>query len=481
MLFNSLHFLAFFPLVTGLYFVLPYRLRPRFLLLASIYFYCVFIPVYVLILAFTIVVDYTAGVLIESASRRRRALLLIMSICANVGVLAVFKYVDFCFANLSAAAGLFHWQVQLPHLGVALPLGLSFHTFQAMSYTIEVYRGRYPAERDFGTFALYVMFYPQLVAGPIERPQHLLPQLHASHDFDYRRVTDGLRRMLWGFFKKVVVADRLAVLVDAVYKAPARHGAPALLLASYFFAFQIYCDFSGYSDIAIGTAQVMGIRLMENFARPYFAQSVGEFWHRWHISLSTWFRDYVYIPLGGNRVSRAWRYGNLMVVFVLSGLWHGANWTYVIWGTYHGIALIAADTLRRLRERYWGPLPHKPLGVVGATKTMITFATVCVGWILFRANNLSDAALIIARLTSASFWVQTIHVWPQSFGASSILTALAAILLVVAFEHLNARESVVEGFRRAPVWMRWSLYYATVLLILLFGQFGSRQFIYFQF
>ncbi len=346
MLFNSLQFLLFFPVVTALYFLASQRLRWVVLLAASCVFYAAFIPKYLLILAFLILVDYVAGRGIENAEGRRRRMLLLMSLVANIGLLCVFKYLDFADQNLNA---LFAWaglDWVIPQLNIILPIGLSFHTFQAMSYTIEVYRGRQKAERHLGIYALYVMFYPQLVAGPIERPYQLLHQFREHHEFDLPRVSDGLKLMLWGFFKKVVIADRIGLYVNQVYEAPTSHHGWSLIVATYFFAFQIYCDFSGYTDIAIGAAQVMGFRLMDNFNRPYFAKSIAEFWRRWHISLSSWFRDYLYFPLGGNRVPVPRWCFNISIVFLLSGLWHGASWTFVVWGALHGFYILVGRFTR---------------------------------------------------------------------------------------------------------------------------------------
>jgi alginate O-acetyltransferase complex protein AlgI len=321
MIFNSIAFLVFFVVVTTAYYVLPYRWRWPLLLAASCYFYMAFVPVYILILAFTIVVDYAAGHLIERSQGATRKRWLIASIVANVGVLAIFKYYGFLTENIEALVHGTGWtDYKIPELGIILPIGLSFHTFQSLSYTIEVYYGRQKAERHIGIFSLYVMFYPQLVAGPIERPGNLLRQLHLSFDFHAPTVASGLRLMAWGFFKKLMIADRVAVMVDHVFNSPEQHSGPAMILASFFFAVQIYCDFSGYSDIALGAARCLGIDLMRNFRTPYYSANVSEFWKRWHISLSSWFRDYVYIPLGGNRVVK-WRwYYNLMITFLLSGL-----------------------------------------------------------------------------------------------------------------------------------------------------------------
>src|ERR1700682_2673199 len=302
MLFNSVAFVIFFPVVTALYFGLPHRHRWALLLAASCVFYMVFIPAYILILGVTIIIDYWAGIQIEKSAGRLRTFYLVLSIISTCMVLFVFKYSDFFLGNVNALASFLHWDYSLKLLHIILPIGLSFHTFQSLSYVIEVYRGHQTSERHFGIYALYVMFYPQLVAGPIERPQHLLHQFYEYHPFVYSRVTSGLRLMTWGMFKKVVIADRLAGFVGNAYSHPRDFEGHTLLIATLFFAFQIYCDFSGYSDIALGAAEVMGFSLMKNFDQPYSALSVGEFWRRWHISLSTWFRDYVYVSLRGNRV-----------------------------------------------------------------------------------------------------------------------------------------------------------------------------------
>src|ERR1051326_7662558 len=338
MLFNSLSFLIFFLVVSTLYFALPHRFRWMLLLGASCFFYMCFIPIYILILAATIGVDYVAGILIEGtpdpAWKKGYLMMSIVSVCA---ILFVFKYFNFLNNNLAALARVLHWNYPIKTLRLILPIGLSFHTFQSLSYVFEVYRGRQPAEKHFGLYSLYVMYFPQLVAGPIERPQNLLHQFKQIKRFDWQRIGDGLSLSLWGLFKKVVVADSLAIYTDTIYNNSRLHTGTSLLLATYFFAIQIYCDFSGYSDIARGISRIYGIELMKNFETPYFARSISEFWSRWHISLSTWFRDYVYIPLGGNRVVLARNIFNIGVVFLISGLWHGANWTFVIWGALHGM------------------------------------------------------------------------------------------------------------------------------------------------
>ncbi len=454
MLFNSFSFALFFPIVTILYFLLPQRLRWAHLLAASCLFYMAFVPIYIAILGFTIVVDYLAGILIAQAQGLRRRLYLAASIVANVGVLAVFKYYDFLTDNVSWLTG-----ARLHHLSILLPIGLSFHTFQAMSYTIEVYRGNQQPERHFGIYALYVMFYPQLVAGPIERPQNLLGQFREEHRFDYDRVVAGLQRMALGLFKKVVIADRLATEVDRIYNAPTQFHGVALILATLFFAVQIYLDFSGYSDIAIGAAQVMGFKLMENFRAPYLSRSVSEFWRRWHISLSTWFRDYLYFPLGGSRGSRLLRWRNLSIVFVLSGLWHGANWTFVVWGALHATFMIAEDGLPWLKGH------------------LTTLIAVCFAWIFFRAHTISDAGYIVTHLfTGLSHPLDGVLVGRTV----SRMILIGAFFAVELWQEQGG--SILTSLNRAPALMRWATYFGMVYACVFFYLHSQQQsFIYFQF
>ncbi len=396
MLFNSVEFLFFFPVVTALYFVLPHRVRWMLLLVASCVFYAAFIPSYLLVLGFTIVIDYAAGLLIARCQGRQRTMMLFVSIAANVGVLGFFKYYNFFVQNVE---GVLHAigiaSPTLPGIQFVLPIGLSFHTFQAMSYTIEVYRGKQKPERHLGIYALYVMFYPQLVAGPIERPQNMLHQFREIHTFNGERFADGLRLMLWGLFKKVVIADRLAVFVNGVYRDPSAFDWVNLALAIVFFSVQIYCDFSGYSDIALGAARCMGFTLMTNFDRPYFATNIRAFWGRWHISLSTWFRDYVYIPLGGGRTTRAKVLRNIAIVFMVSGLWHGANWTFVVWGALHALFMIGYVLYR---ERVPAPL-NAPLWR-RAAGGVATFALVSLAWVFFRSDSINSAIAILSRLVT---------------------------------------------------------------------------------
>lgn len=476
MLFDSFPFAIFFIVVTCLYFALNYKLRWILLLISSCYFYMAFVPIYILILGFTIVIDYFAGIFIENAEIKsnRRKFLLIISLIANIGVLSVFKYYNFLNFNLSYLLHGFHLLDPIPYLSILLPIGLSFHTFQAMSYTIEVYRGNQKAERHFGIYSLYVMFYPQLVAGPIERPQNLLHQFREKHHFDYSRVISGLKLMLWGLFKKLVIADRLAIYVNAIYNHPNEHNGMTLLVATIFFAFQIYCDFSGYTDMARGAAQVMGFNLMLNFKRPYFSKSISEFWKRWHISLSTWFRDYLYISLGGNRVSIPRWYLNLLIVFVISGLWHGANWTFIIWGALNGFYLVFATIAERYKIYRLTEIKKFPR-LNSLFQVLITFALTCFAWIFFRANTVSNALSIIKKIFQ---FKGPVNIENPSIMIFSICSIVFLLLVELKQEYYHGTLS----FFANKSWIIRNLSYALlIILILVFGVFDGGQFIYFQF
>ena len=434
-----------------------------------------FVPIYILILGGTILIDYLAGILIQNAHGYKRKLFLICSLIANIGVLVIFKYYNFLNDSLGIILNGLSYQNPVPYLNILLPVGLSFHTFQAMSYTIEVYRGNQMAERHFGIYSLYVMFYPQLVAGPIERPQNILNQMHKQHEFDYDRIISGLKLMLWGFFKKLVVADRLSIYVNAVYGHPDLHNGTSVVISSLFFAVQIYCDFSGYSDIAIGCARVLGYDLMINFRRPYFSKSISEFWSRWHISLSTWFRDYLYIPLGGNRVSRMRVYLNLLIVFMVSGIWHGANYTFILWGLLHGFYSLSGMLLKPIREKAVGRLNinESILNIlnVGFTISLVTFA-----WIFFRATSIDDAFTLIGNLKS--FGAEPFIGDGVSNMAHCILAILLLFLIEYKMEYIKDRFNL---FTHKLIWVRWASLVVSIFLIILLGVFSGGQFIYFQF
>lgn len=467
MLFNSIHFLIFFIIVTLGYWSLGWNGRWRLLLFASCYFYMVFQPIYILILFFTIIIDYLAGIYIEQSKGHSRKLLLIISLISNIGILAIFKYYNFFNTNITHLLHFIHVRNPAPYLKILLPIGLSFHTFQAMSYTIEVYRGNQKAERHFGIYALYVMFYPQLVAGPIERPQNVIHQFYEKHQYNWEKVKSGLMMMAWGLFKKVVIADRLAMVVDAAYGNPAEKNGLSLLVATFFYTFQIYCDFSGYSEIALGSARVMGFELMENFKSPYFSKSISEFWRRWHISLSTWFRDYLYIPLGGNRVAEWRKYFNQFVVFMVSGLWHGAQWTFVIWGSLHGLYLVIAA----FRNKYFPKLtlPQNTLGK--GINLITTFILVMLAWVFFRAKNTKDALLILKKIVFSS----PNDLLETPLNGVEMLFSLGLIILLLWKElryfYINTQSNIKF----------YSLVSVIMILVYYFGVFNTNNFIYFQF
>ncbi|MFN7984208.1 MAG: MBOAT family O-acyltransferase [Vicinamibacterales bacterium] len=476
MLFNSLHYLVFFPTVSVLCFLAPRRYRPTILLVASCYFYMSWNPKYILLMACSASVDFFAARAIEdTASQSRRRRLLALSLSTNLAILFTFKYYMFVANSIRPflSGPLASYLVSFD---VILPVGISFYTFQSMAYTIDVYRGRLKAERKLNTFALYVAFFPQLVAGPIERAPHLLPQIHGTFAFDYDRVVSGLRLILLGLFKKIVVADRLAIIVDQTYGHPSAYAGLGMWLGTYFFAFQIYTDFSAYSDIARGSARVLGVDLMKNFTQPYLATSVGDFWRRWHVSLSTWFRDYVYIPLGGSRTSTLLWCRNLAVVFVLSGLWHGAAWTFLAWGAAHASFLICSvltmktrsELVERLHLQRW---PR----VLQCARVLLTFHLVLLAWVLFRAETFSHALTVYRSLLDVS------HVTLAGLNRPQLVFAVLGIIGVQGMDLLAESGAVMPVFERRPVWVRWGAYVSLAVAILAFGEFRSKQFLYFQF
>ncbi len=481
MLFNSIAFLVFFPIVVCCYFLLPYRYRWVLLLAASYYFYMCWRVEYIILIMLSTLVDYFVAIKMhELADKKDRRKWLYGSLGVNLGLLFFFKYFNFFGSSANAVLEQFNIIAAFPSLEVLLPVGISFYTFQTLSYSIDVYNDKVEPERHLGRFALYVSFFPQLVAGPIERPARLLPQFRQNFDFDYQRVVQGLKMMAWGFFLKLVIADRLAPMVDVVFREPSAYYGLSILLASFFFAFQIFCDFAGYSIIAIGAAKIMGYDLMENFRRPYLATSIRTFWQRWHISLSTWFKDYVYIPLGGNRVVK-WRwYYNLFITFLVSGLWHGANWTFVVWGALHGLFLIVAIVTQEMREKL---VQGVGLGsdnkILKVGQILSTFLLVCLAWIFFRANSLTDAFVLIGHLFDFSHTTNWALI--PGFANLDILVALGLIGLLVFIQVLEEWGiSPNPLYHNSPI-VRWAAYIILVTLIVGFGVFTSKEFIYFQF
>lgn len=486
MLFNTIQFIIFFIVVTLAYFSLSWRGRWILLLATSCYFYMVFKPIFILILFGTIVIDYYAGIWIEkSRDQKQKKLLLIISLISNIGILAFFKYYDFLQDSVNGLLASLDVRPLFPPLTrlmptqvvewittgsgkILLPIGLSFHTFQAMSYTIEVYRGNQKAERHFGIYALYVMFYPQLVAGPIERPQNMLFQFHSYFKYDFEQVKSGLMQMAFGLFKKIVIADRLSLFVDHAYNPGSDHNGLTLLLATVFYSFQIYCDFSGYSDMAIGAARVMGFTLMDNFRSPYEARSIPEFWGRWHISLSTWFRDYLYIPLGGNRKGEFYKYRNQLIVFLVSGLWHGTSWSFVVWGGLHGFYQIAASIRDKWMKKANISIPDNIF--TRAINVLTTFALVTLTWVFFR-NSISRSIEILKEIGNLSL----------SDHISSPLNPTEMWFCVFLIIFLLVKEHYYEKIPTRNTLVFFILFPVLAFVTYLLSVITEKQFIYFQF
>ncbi|MBQ9996532.1 MAG: MBOAT family protein [Clostridia bacterium] len=488
--FNSAEFLIFYPVVLLLHFLLPMKVRWIALLAVSYYFYMTWNPSLIFLILFTTAVSWVCSLVIEKSQKKAtQRLCLVVTLVICLGVLFFFKYYNFLASSVSALMTLFGAPSTDFTLNLILPVGISFYTFQTLSYAIDVYRGRIRTERHFGYYALFVSFFPQLVAGPIERPENLLPQLRTKQYWNNDDAAAGLKRMLVGFFKKVVVADLLAVYVNAVYNDVSNASAVSVILASVMFAVQIYCDFSGYTDIAIGCARVMGIRLMQNFDVPYTARSIKEFWNRWHISLSTWFRDYLYFPLGGSRCAKWKHLMNLMIVFLVSGLWHGAAWTFVIWGFLHGAYQVVGILTKNTREDLC-----KKLGINRETKayhawqTICTFVLVTFAWIFFRANSMADLGILMTKLFTA--WSVPLTDVFAGMGidlrgaAISVLSVIVLIFLDRLVKHDEVPESdgslksTAAVDRGKAIVLTWAI--AVAWLALLAGD-GASSFIYFQF
>lgn len=498
MLFNSIGFMFFMPLVLVAYFCVPRRWRYILLLIASYFFYMCWSPKYAILIAFSTIITYIGGLLLEFVDKRgkRPAIkkwIVIGSVLCNLLVLGYFKYFTFAVRTFEKLLGIVGVQVIPQTFSIVLPVGISFYTFQALSYVIDVYRGEVKAERNILKYALFISFFPQLVAGPIERSKNLLKQVQEVHKIDLwnmRRIASGAIYMLWGYFMKMVIADRAAVLVDTVFDSYYKYGSVELVMAVVWFAIQIYCDFAGYSLIAIGMAKVMGFSLMENFDAPYFSRSVKEFWRRWHISLSSWFRDYVYIPLGGNRGKRWKKYRNLMITFLVSGLWHGAAWSYVVWGGLHGLYQIIGELTLPIRTRITNALhvntecfSHKLL------KTFITFALVSFAWIFFRADSVSVAFAYIQRIiTKPDLWCLfdgTLYTLGLDRPEMKILVLSTVLLFLVDGIKYRRKEMLDVVIFRQNTWFSWGCVLGLFFIILIYGVYGptydATQFIYFQF
>ena len=490
MLFNSYSFLVVFPVVVLIHFLLPKKVQYLWLLATSYYFYMNWDARYVLLLLFSTAVTYASGLIMEQAQTDKgRKMAVAISFVLNIGVLFFFKYFNFAIDSVNLVLSQIHLSVPKPDFQLLLPVGISFYTFQALSYTMDVYRKEITAERNFFKYALFVSFFPQLVAGPIERSKNLLKQVNKTYRFDYDKMREGLLIMLWGYFLKLVVADRVAIVVNTVYGDYAQYGGVYIIVASGLFAFQIYCDFAGYSTIAIGAAEILGFSLMENFNCPYFSLSIGEFWRRWHISLSSWFRDYLYIPLGGNRKGTTRKYVNLMIVFLVSGLWHGAAGTYVVWGFIHGVYQVIGGLTKPMRNQCNQIFALKPDSIGHkALSALITFILVDFAWIFFRAESLSAAIEMIKSMVHLGnisiLWNGALYDLGIGFKSFLVLMFGIAVLLFADFmkyKGIQIRKVILEQ----ELWCRWLCYLSMALFILVFGIWGgsydAASFIYFQF
>ena len=472
MVFNSIEYVIFLPVVVLLFYLLPQRVRWFMLLVASCVFYMWFVPKYILILLVTIVIDYLAGILMERNVERprRKKTFMIISIVSTLTVLFVFKYLGFVTENLTRLCALFGVETDLA-VNIILPIGLSFHTFQSMSYVIEVYRGNQKAEHHFGYYSLYVMFFPQLVTGPIERPGNLLRPLHEEKHFDYDNISKGMRLILFGLFIKMVVADNLGLTVERIYEEPSTYNSWSVMLGAVFYSFQIYCDFFGYSTIALGSAKLMGFDISDNFRSPYLSRSIAEFWHRWHISLSTWFRDYVYIPLGGSRVKFSrWAF-NILVVFVLSGIWHGAAWTFLFWGFAHGLLHIVEKVLKK-NVKTLEPQTKVGRWAVDLFNVAKTFILVTLFWVMFRSSDFVQMKeMFVAMFSNFDVERQVAVDW-QNFLYLGLFILSDIVLRNTRFD------CWCDG---KPLVLRWLIYAMLVFMIVVCSRVENVPFIYFQF
>jgi alginate O-acetyltransferase complex protein AlgI len=473
MLFNSFAFLIFLPVFVLIYFNTKGSVRLGLCLVGSYIFYGWWDWRFLILIAGSTVMDWSIALWLDrlqDPQARRR--LMFASVVVNLGVLAIFKYFNFFIDSLSQGSALIGLGLDFPLANILLPVGISFYTFQSMSYTIDVYRGEIPVEKSLLRFATFVAFFPQLVAGPIVRAADLLPQLRKDHPLDAERFISGMHLMLWGFFKKIVVADSLAAIVESRFELPGAHSSASLAVGLFFYAMQIYCDFSGYSDIAIGCARLLGFDFLENFRRPYFSRSFSEFWTRWHISLSSWLRDYLYIPLGGNRGGTLFTYRNLMITMLLGGLWHGANWTFVLWGALHGTYLIiqrlASPGYNRIIE-----MLHVPRIVNNAVLTLLVFSATCFAWVFFRAPNFEVAIDYLQGLAGGN----GARGMPQMFQVVKGFGVIAILLSADAIMETGIHVRSAPAAQR----LRLATSVAVLILLALFGTFGSAQFIYFQF
>ena len=474
--FNSIEYGLFLPIVFLIYWLIPHKWRIFLLFVSSYFFYMCWNVKYILIIFATTIISYFCALIIKrSINGLWRKMAMAVCLISCLGALFFFKYFQFAQDTLSGLLGLFSVHIHSVSLKVLLPVGISFYTFQTLSYVIDIYRGNIDPEYSFLTYATYVSFFPQLVAGPIERPQNLLPQIKCEKQFDYQKAVYGMMQMAWGFYKKMVVADNCAPFVDQIYSNVHICTSFDLLLGVFLFTIQIYCDFSGYSDIAIGTAKLFGIDLMKNFDSPYFSISIRDFWKRWHISLSSWFKDYVYIPLGGNRCSKVRKCFNLLVTFLVSGLWHGANWTFIVWGGLHGVAQIFETIMRNplelVKRKKWGRF------LCGC----IVFVFCSFAWVFFRAESINDAIYVLAHSLSGIEKPMTYLVTHIGIKTSEIVTIAFCVAILGVHDYLSINTDIFNWIGKRKPLFRYIYYFVILILILLFRSSGRAEFVYFQF
>lgn len=495
MSFSSIEFLIFFPVVAIFYYILPHKVRWIWLLISSYYFYMSWNPKYVFLIGISTIITYISGILIDKSNQLKdkkikikiKKILVFFSVFSNLSILALFKYYNFFSKSLIKIFSYINVNLNMPSFDFLLPVGISFYTFQALSYTIDVYRNDTKVEKNLFKYALFVSFFPQLLSGPIQKSKYFIHQIDERHYFDYTKVKNGLILMIWGYFQKTMVADRLAQIVNTVYNDPSNYKGFEIIIATIFFAFQLYCDFASYSNIAIGAAEVMGFRLSVNFERPYFSKSIREFWKRWHMSLTSWFMDYLYFPLGGSRCSKLRTYFNVMVVFVVSGLWHGANFTFIIWGTLHGIYYIIEKSFKSVGDKLLmkfkvntGNFGYKLFMV------LINFLLVDFAWLFFRADSFKSATILIQNMFyfNPSIFFNG-GLYKLGLDSSNFLVAILSSFVILIVDLLQRSGNLRYKLSKQNVVFRWSLYLVSLVSILIFGVYGPgynvQQFIYSKF
>ena len=495
MQFTSIKFLIFFLIVSVLYYVIPHKFRWVWLLICSYFFYMVLNPKYAILIATSTIITYLSGLLIEKANKinnekksiQIKKFWVFASFSSNLGILFLFKYYNFFNDSLSRLLHVFSISNHAPSFEYLLPLGISFYTLQALSYTVDVYRKDVTAQKNIGKYALFVSFFPSIVSGPIEKSKNMLHQFDEKHNFNYNRIKNGLLLMLWGVFVKMVVSDRLAVLVNTVYNNPNDYKGFTTFLATLFFTFQIYCDFMSYSDIARGAAEVLGFNVTNNFHQPYLSRSIREFWSRWHVSLTSWFKDYLYFPLGGNRRGNFRKDYNIMIVFLVSGLWHGSTFNFIIWGGLHGLYQIIENLSKPFKEKVIKTFKIKTkVFSFKCFQVFITFMLVNFAWIFFKASSLSTAITIIKNIFYFNPWVLINgSIFELGLDSKDFLIAVVGIIIVLTVDILHRTKNLRTGLSKQNIMFRWVTYVGAVAVILIFGLYGPgysmQQFIYSQF